>query len=171
MFDGYVAVRGGRRVFDQRRLERVSARDRVPGQRCMGSQVLFCGLDACLGPGECAGEHVVGRHTLQHLAAEKHLQALKGRLAARLERWRPSRQGDGRKEGFGSRFHFPGIRCAHAGQFAAVEGVVRAGGLVEELARAVLELAVSLHRLPVDLVGEREMPVGETLTDAGSMLL
>lgn len=117
------------------------------------------------------GEHVVGRHTLQHLAAEKHLQALKGRLAARLERWRPSRQGDGRKEGFGSRFHFPGIRCAHAGQFAAVEGVVRAGGLVEELARAVLELAVSLHRLPVDLVGEREMPVGETLTDAGSMLL
>lgn len=55
MFDGYVAVRGGRRVFDQRRLERVSARDRVPGQRCMGSQVLFCGLDACLGPGECAG--------------------------------------------------------------------------------------------------------------------
>lgn len=108
MFDGYVAVRGRRCVLHRGRLERVSARDRLPGQRCMGSQVLFCGLEAFLGSGECAGEHVVGRHTLQHLAAEKHLQALKGRLAARLERWRPGRQGDGRKRGSAVASTFPG---------------------------------------------------------------
>lgn len=50
MFDGYVAVRGRRCVLHRGRLERVSARDRLPGQRCMGDRsLLLRGDQRCCG--------------------------------------------------------------------------------------------------------------------------
>jgi hypothetical protein len=71
----------------------------------------------------------------------------------------PNGEGDGGPQWFGGGFDTAGIQPSHVDQLAVFEGVVRAGGLIEELAGTVLELPDDLHGLPVDVIGEHEMAV------------